>query len=331
MKKSFQKLLISVLSLTLAISLFGTVVYAWFSISAINVLHNVNIGIAVDGFEISLDGINYKNEINANDLRDYIKDVALTAVTSTDGITFKKGGPKSDVDARENIDYLRLTLYFRTYAKDTASPSTVMRNVFLVDNVSSEAYLNRDIDGTYIISKGVNWQADVTFLNGLDPINDVVYAGERYVIYAAEAIRIGFIERKLSHVKDDRKEDSLVRKIFDLSRHPDRGYGVKFGSFDYYNAKQEIKISAPYTTQDVTTTLTEFDELDPRFPYDSNSLIASMVKTDKYHENGDVYYEAKVDMTVWLEGWDADCFDAIHQDKITLKLKFRSARDIINL
>lgn len=331
MKKSFQKLLISVLSLTLAISLFGTVVYAWFSISAISILHNVNIGIAADGFEISLDGINYKKEISAYDLRDYIKYVALTDVTSIDGITFKKGGPKSNVDAQENIDYLRLTLYFRTYAKDTASPSTVMRNVFLVDNVSSEAYLNRDIDGTYIISKGVNWQADVTFLNGLDPINDVVYAGERYVIYAAEAIRIGFIERKLSYGNSGKDDGGLVNKIFDLSRHPERGYGVNFGSLDYYNKKYAQNLTPPNLVQDVTTALTEFDELDPRFPYDYNSLIASMVKTDKYHENGDVYYEAKVDMTVWLEGWDADCFDAIHHDKITLKLKFKNARDIINL
>ena len=123
---------------------------------------------------------------------------------------------------------------------------------------------------------------------------------------------------------------SLASKIFDLSRHPERGYGVSFGSLDYYNKKHGKNIKAPAEPQNVITTLTKFNETDPRFPNDYNSLIASMIKTDKYNEQGDVYYEAKVDMMLWLEGWDADCFNAIHYDKITMKLKFRVGREILN-
>jgi len=331
MGKSFKKLFLSVLSLCISLILFGTVVFAWLSINTTSILHNISIGIATgDDFEISLDGINYKKEILNEDFQKYLTKLALIDVTSSDGINFYKGGPSNQKIAIANVDYLKISIYFRTTAKPTADPKTVLRHVFLVDNVSSEAYLNKDIDGTYIISKGINWQADITFLNGLDPINDIIYVGERRVVYAAEAIRLSFQEKPLTGTSDERKEDALASKIFDLSRHPERGYGVSFGSLDYYNKKHGKNIKAPAEPQNVITTLTKFNETDPRFPNDYNSLIASMIKTDKYNEQGDVYYEAKVDMMLWLEGWDADCFNAIHYDKITMKLKFRVGREILN-
>lgn len=332
MKKLINKLFLSVLSLTLAISLVGTVVYAWFSISTLNILHNVTLGIAADdGFEISLDGINYFKEIKSEEINKYINNnLQLLDVTSVDGINFFKGGPSNYVGAIENIDYLKLTVHFRTTAKATASPETVLRNVFLVDNVSSAAYLDKDIDGTYVISKGINWRSDVTFINGLDPINDIVYVGDRHVMYGAEAIRIGFVEQKLSHEFDERNDGELVNKIFDLSRNPERGYGTSYGSLDYYNEKNKSNFEPPSTNQEVITTLTEFNEFDPRFTNDEVSLITSMIKTNKFTDKGEVYFEGKVDISIWLEGWDADCFDAIYRDKITIRLKFRSARGTID-
>ena len=323
MDKSVQKLFISILSLIFAVLLFGTVSYAWFSISTTGVVHNVTLGMSSDNkFQISLDGINYHDSISNEDIMKLISDdFELGDVTSFDGITFEKGGPSQFEPAKKNIDYLSLTLYFRTTAYE--------KNVYLVEDVSSEAYLNNEVEGTYIISKGINWKADNTFINGEDEVKDVVNVGDRHMFYAAEAVRIGFVEKKIIENKnDDRSEEDLNTKIFDLSRNPARGYGTSYGSLDYFNVKQGTSIEPPELFPEVITTLSKFYQYNPYIPLDDNSYILRMIETDKVDPLGDTYYVGKVEMNIWLEGWDADCFDAIYRDLLTISLKFKGARDI---
>ena len=324
MDKSVHKLFISILSLIFAVLLFGTVSYAWFSISTTGVVHNVTLGISSDNkFKISLDGINYYDSISHEDIMKVISNgFELGDVTSFDGKTFEKGGPSEFTLAEKNIDYLSLTLYFRTTAYE--------KNVYLVEDVSSEAYLDNAVDGTYVISKGINWKADNTFINGEDPKKDIINVGDRDMFYAAEAVRIGFVEKKINENKnDDRSEADLNSKIFDLSRKPERGYGTTYGSLDYYNVKHSSNIEPPIDAPEVVTTLSEFYQYNPYIPLDDNSYILRMIETDKVDPLGDTYYEGKVEMNIWLEGWDADCFDAIFRDLLTIRLKFKGARDIL--
>lgn len=323
MSKSVKKLFISILSLIFAVLLFGTVTYAWFSIAASNVVHDLTLGISSDdNFKISLDGKNYYDELSNEQIMKYVGTrLILNDVTSHDGLYFLKGGPLNFEPAEKNVDYMSITLYFRTAAFE--------KNVYLVDDVSREAYLNNDIDGTYVISKGVNWQADSTFINGEDPVNDLIKAGDRYVFYAAEAVRIGFVEQKIEkNIEDVREEKNLNSKIFDLSRNPIRGYGTSYGSLDYFNVKYESDLTPPLTTQNVINQLSTFDKYNPYVPLDDNSYILRLIETDQLDPSGETYYEGKVEMNIWIEGWDADCFDAIYKDLLTIKLKFKASRDI---
>lgn len=323
MSKSVKKLFISILSLIFAVLLFGTVTYAWFSIATSNIVHDLTLGISSDNdFQISLDGINYYDELTNEDIMDLVGNkLELNDVTSQDGLYFSKGGPNQFEQAEKNVDYLSITLFFRTTAFE--------KNVYLVDDVSREAYLNNDIDGTYIISKGINWQADSTFINGEDPVNDIIKAGDRYVFYAAEAVRIGFVEQRIeNNIKDVREDNNLNSKIFDLSRNPIRGYGISYGSLDYFNVKHSSDITPPLTTQNVINELSTFDKYNPYVPLDDNSYILRMIETEEQDPSGKSYYEGKVEMNIWIEGWDADCFDAIYRDLLTIKLNFKASRDI---
>lgn len=324
MNKSIRKLSISILSFIFAVLLFGTVSYAWFSIATTNIVYDIGIGITTDNkFKISLDGINYYDSLSNEQIMNVVgNELKLLDVTSHDGKIFTKGFPLRNEIAEKNRDYLSVTLYFQT-------TTSYERNVYLVDDVSRDAYLDKDIDGTYVISKGVNWKSDTTFINGEDPIADIIKIEEREVFYAAEAIRVGFVEQKIeTNLYDLRNESELETTIFDLSRIPTRGYGVKYGNLDYYNKKMNTNIEPPSEVQNVVTKLSEFDEYNPYKPLDDNSFILRMMETNTQDTKGDTYYIGKVELNIWIEGWDADCFDAIYRDRLTIKLKFQASRDI---
>lgn len=318
-----KKLFISILSLTFAIVIFGTVTYAWFSIATTNIVHNISLGISSgDKFQISLDGINYSKVISSDDILKAIGNkLDLKDITSINGIDFLKGGPEEKEEAVANVDYISLTFYFRTTANE--------RNVYLVENVSQLARFEENVEGTYVVSKGINWKADVTFRNGVDPLLDIVNVGERDIYYAADAVRVGFVEEKIvENVLDIREEEQLTRKIFDLSNNEIRGYGTNFGSLDYYNVKHNKDILPPTLIPETITKLSEFNEYNPYVPLDDNSKILELIKTNSMSESGDTYYYGRVKMNIWIEGWDADCFNAILRDSLMIQLKFKSAREL---
>lgn len=322
--KNIRRLFISILSLINILIVVAAVTYAWFSIALINIVHDISLGVSSeDTFLISLDGVNFKKTLTTEDIvRAIGGNLEMNAVTTNDGINFFHGGPIELLAAEKNIDYISLDIYFQATAKE--------KNVYLVDNVSNDAYKNKEVDGTYVISKGINWKADINFLNGPDPVEDVIKAGDRQIFYSAEAVRIGFLEERISeNINDKRLDSELINKIFDLSLYSElRGFGTSYGSIDYYNQKHNSNITPPSFIPSVVTNLTSFQKHNPFVPLDENSLILRLVETNKYNKNGDKIYQGKVKMNIWVEGWDADCFNAILRDALTIKLKFNGARDV---
>jgi hypothetical protein len=55
-----------------------------------------------------------------------------------------------------------------------------------------------------------------------------------------------------------------------------------------------------------------------------------LIVSDQKDDKNQTYYVGKVTMNIWLEGWDADCFDAILDDVIRIQLKFRAGKSITN-
>jgi len=311
-----KKFTISVLSIVFVITLLGTVTYAWFSLSTANVLDSLSLNITTgDELQISLDGVNYYREIESSMIREKVgENLILQAVTSTDGENFKLGGPKGEDIPIENEDYLNLTFWFRT--------SDAQRNIYLAENVSDIAEYDEGKDGTYVVSRGIVWKADRTFQYGE---NEIVNDGDKDIYYAADAVRISFLEEKIvENENDTRRLDVLSKKIFDLSENNSRGYGSLFGGLDYYNIKWDTNITPPTYKPSTFYSLSEFDEYIPFIPLDDNSHILELIKTNSVDENNRSYYVGKVSINIWLEGWDADCFDAIFSDSIKVQLKFKA-------
>lgn len=298
-----RRLYISILGLFITITLFSTIAYAWLNLATVNVIENISLtAVSNSKLEISLDGINYYESIPEDVMKDAINKMQFTDITSNDGINFFKNY-KSFTNAIPNKDYLSLEFHFRT--------KSVYREVHLSDNILKVGdYNNPPTIGTYITSKGVLWEAKTSFLYDVD---HYIEAGEVDTYYAKDAMRVAFVNKNA---------EPLKAKIFDLSGNEHRGFGKPYGAIDYvnkHNNEQNVAPKGPETIYELST----FSDIDPlALTYESR--IITLKRDANINGDNDPYYKGVVVMNVWLEGWDADAFDAIHKDHVKMQFTFRA-------
>lgn len=300
-----KKLIIAMITFMLVTTAFSTATFAWISLAKTNIIDEISLVATLgDQLEISLDGENYYIDFPKEELKNYLQTSRLTSVTSSDGINFNflENDGKEPI---ENKDYLSIDFYFRTR-------SNFERNVYLANNVSDQVSYNNFVqEGTFVVSRGVEFLSPVTYLYDL---NQTVYEGQGKRYFAHDSLRIATIF----------EEDEA--KIFDLSGNEHRGYGKPYGAHDYYEKVTGIRLDIPEGIPPTIYNLSEFS-LDSPFSYDEISKIMELNEIKII--DGVKYYTGKVTIKIWLEGWDADLFDPILTDRIKIKLQFKAVRGII--
>ena len=78
--------------------------------------------------------------------------------------------------------------------------------------------------------------------------------------------------------------------------------------------------------QVVSYRLTTFDPTNPYIAENDDSQVATMIATEDVNSDGDPIFRAKVRINIWIEGWDADAFNSILNDRIKIQLKFKAAK-----
>ena len=317
--RNLKNLHISLLSFTLVTLLFGTVTFAFFSVVTINNIDGLKLTASFgDELELSFDGIEYYNVLPSTPIEGSVEGIRLYDVTSIDGINFQTGGLREVGLAVPNEHYLSFDLWIRT--------SQAEHDIFLINDVSKEMKFGDKRDGTYFVSKGVSWRSPHTFFNG-PLIEDTVQAGDIGIYYGHDAIRISIIELKdENNPNDQRAIEDLRTYIYDPSRNPNRGYGSPVGAFSYFFQRTLIYQNPPTKYPPTSYRLSEMDPHNPYQALDNESLVATLQPTDTRDQKNNIYYSAKVRINIWIEGWDADAFDAIDRDIIQIQLQFKAAR-----
>ncbi len=301
-----RKTIITFLALILLVFTLGTSTYAWITIARTSQIESITlIATLGDSLEISLDGENYYNELPKEEILKVIKKTRLKDLTSMDGKTFSHIRP--DQDANPNKDYISLEFYLRT-------ESSREHYVYLANNISDTVTYesNEFPEGTFVISKGVSYRSKFDFQYDVD---DVVRQGELRTYHVSEAVRIATI----SEINNEE-----VVKIFDLSGNEHRGFGKPYGAYDFYKKSSGVALELP---TEVPPTIYELSKFDPNgpFSYDETSKI---LKLDEVEEiNGTKYYKGKFTMNIWIEGWDADLFNPVINDRIKIQLQFKAVRN----
>ena len=314
--KKFHLVLISLFLLVIT---FGTVTFAWISLSTVNNIEGLSLS-ASSGEEllISLDGENFSNNLTPEQLQSLFADITLNEVTSLDGITFNAGGLRDEDDVNHKKDYLQFDLWFQTTEN--------VHDVYLIENVSQSIAFDTTANGTYIVSRGVSWRSDHEFI--YDEIGTVVEKGEKATYYASDAVRVSFVELKDElNTLDERDENELSSWIFDPSGDPVRGYGKLYGAYSYFVAKTEYYMLTPTSVQEVVYDLTEVNPRNPYEALDHQSKVMELQNTGLTNESGLSIYQGKLRVTLWVEGWDADAFDAIHGDRLKIQLQFKLLKE----
>jgi len=317
MRKS-RKIFISILTFTLSIMLLTTVTFAWISMSAISNIDGLGITASSGSeLEISIDGENYSSQLPSILIQDLIGEVKLYDVTTLDGMNFQTGGFRDVADAIPNEHYLTFDLWFRTVRNE--------KSLYLINNIKDLVTFDSSMPGTYVISRGVFWVAPVSFLNGPD-MEDIVEKGDIGVYYGSDTIRISVIEQNDdTNLMDTRTEDELKRFIYDPSEDFDRGYGKLYGAYNYFFQTAQYWMDTPREIQQASYRLSQFDPNNPYQALDNESMVGQMIETEDMNIDGKTYYRTKVKINIWIEGWDADTFDAVDKDDVKIQLQFKSA------
>lgn len=299
-----RKLLLALLAFVLASLSLATATYSWITLARTNIIDEIALFATLgDGFEISVDGENYYEVLPKNVLLRGLRTAKLLEVTSQDGITFTH--KDDDVDVVKNRDYLSFEFYFRTNSKRE-------HDIYLANNVSSTAtYDNTPTEGTFVTSKGITFRSPITYTYDID---DIVNVGDVRTYHASGAVRISTV---VDH------DGILESKIFDLSGNEHRGFGKPYGSVSYYTNRLQMPLTIP---EEIPPTIYQLSEFEPNAPFalDDNSYLTTLKETVII--NGETYYQGKIKVNIWLEGWDADLFDPVLTDRIKIQLQFKAVR-----
>ncbi len=311
-----RKLYISLLTLILVGLTLTTSVFAWFQVSRTGMIEGVELGVALDDdLMISLDGIDYYKDISKEMLSSVIgPNPVLKNVTTQDGINFYQGPLAQSSRARPRTEYIAFDIHFRL-TSDHPNSNYHQKYVYLSDRTNPTYQNASQTKGTFITSMGRPWVNPISFQNGME----IVPAGTNRVYYAKDAMRISA-----------RNADANEVFIYDVSQDRYRGFGKIFGAYDYYINRLGVSLDIPAEPEHTIYQLTEFSSLQNDIALDKRSLLSELSLVS---ETEDIYvYEGKTTISIWLEGWDADAFDAILSDKLFMRLNIRSARfeEVIN-
>ena len=320
MTKLSRKLLLSIVTVALALVTLGATTFAWFTLSTRAEVQEFEVDVTSGaGIEISADGKSYSNYITVNDIYAAIdragSSKVLDHVTSPDGINFTTIGFDKDGKVHFNNSttsgWTEFKLWFR-------SPENGVK-VYMLNN-------------TTVKSNGIKWMADAVF-NLKENLETEV--GDTYTLYGANAVRISTTENTVTLDSDSDSGFSYTpgtnAKVFELGHTGDQKLGTTiqtgYGSVAYYNSKNS---NNPITTDHTNNAtlpevygyekLPKLEDLNkPDFPETYVSVATLEVGSNI---SGTTLYYGQITVRIWLEGWDPDMFNAIMADKIQIHLFF---------
>lgn len=293
-----KKIAVAIIALVLAVALATGTTFAWFTTGNTVSVEGVDVNVTAqtEGLLISLDGQTFMSEIAAADLyeavngeggsTDKFDNLALKDValeTANASAGLQYKG--NGGLATKNVDYLEFTLYFR---------STVAYDVYL----GSDAAVTATDTAPESVKAIVSGEAGV-----YGP--DAIVAGQTDITArAANAALVDLGGQIWNHNKSEGFSAGTANLAVDT-------YNAIYGATDVTHPNY-IQVPAGYKAVADGTVVPATAE--------GSTADATSLLTLVQGANG--LYEGSLTVRVWIDGWDADCFNVILEDAFSVTLSF---------
>jgi len=318
MNKLSRKLFISLLTVAFAVITLGATTFAWFTLSNTARVESFDMQVTAGaGIAISVDDINFSNTLTTAQMLAHItaqgRSIVLANLTTNDGLNFKMmdGNLAIQPLAANNGEYLEFPLYFRTPDQNVS--------IYMLSTSTSA-------------STGVSWKNDIQFYYpGYGDGSDNVLVNTTQAYHASNSLRISF--ENIDHYKEgglataSRASTQVVE--FDTTDASNTLLRVgaslnldttPVGAHDYFEKKTGIELGgvdlpASQLSSELFITMSDVSEV---------NLANPILNLDEAEVAGDgqTYYYGKVQIRLWIEGWDPDSINAILSDVISATLSF---------
>ncbi len=320
MRKLTQKLVLSVVTMALVVIALGTSTFAWFTLT-----NTAQLGtfqgqvVAGTGIEVSLDNYRWFNGITSDQMQDYLfeggfpvgvaddtdpkyTDFRWDAITSKDGASFIY----LDESNAGASSYIEFTLYFRSEEAATINWSAVT-----------------------LAGAGKAWVPDASFLGST---GESVTVGSAYTVFAKNGARVSVTGTEPTVIYQ------LAGSTGSASASGNQttfGY-VTGGQAKYWEAKNPGLTFANYVLTATEASLgsgngysvpaTASGEDFEAAAAAVTTLGAGVAVLDLTAPTApDIYYTGSVTVRVWLDGWDADTFNALFNAYLSASFEFKVA------
>ncbi len=288
MNKLMRKLSISILAVVFAVVAMGATTFAWFTLTNTAKVTQFDVEVtSAQGIELSVVNGVWGSTIDGSVIEGLpgVLGAKLTAVTTSNGTS---GFVTLDSLSEDG-----------TYDITTPAVSGSHYVEFTIKVRSREISKNIYIDPTTtdITSAGITWQPDTTFTLS-DGLTEITSATVAFPVYASAAARMSFTGANTVIYEDSTLGTSGMSSNWTN------------GALEYYAAK--MNYDAP-------------EALDPALtPYgvkEVGTAEGTIIATTASSLTGG-WSEATIVVRIWLEGWDAECYNAIFNDKLQITIGF---------
>lgn len=343
-----RKLFLSFITLVLLITVFTTSTYAWFKINSSAMINGFDFQVhGGEGFVISTNGTNFYSGLSKQQMLEAIvygyddetfeykegnlvfketgqkvtyeelttilsNQLRLAPLTSTDGINFEDM-LGADQTAKSG-QFIEFDLYFKTVS-----------NV-VEDNMKFEIYFNHELttadDGTKVIPTTISSNiSELPLTAPMTTINGTLNTFDTITVSSANAIRVSVEDTSLaertatiyefydskdlgSYATDYNGDDELLNKLYNSNNN---------AMFTYYNNnKAHLHHLDSLSYEDMPKTIRYENNSGEEFNQAITTLYSGSEAT-------------KITFRIWIEGWDADCFDGLFES-ISVRLTFKGNR-----
>ena len=286
--------------MALVVLALGTSTFAWFTITNTAEVEKFNAKVqGGNGILISLDNINFYTVLDSSTVNNYLvtkygangTQFNLADRTSANGRTFLLKDNTTEV----TNGYIEFDLFFR-----------------------SDAALDINVDGVVLTGTSISWTPDVDFTgaNG-----SPVVAGTPITVNAWDAARVSITGLLMdgNTLAALPEAGSPVTHIYKTSQPTEVFADLTKGAISYWNAIN-TGISNDITVDDQPDT-TDFAAAIAAFSTGATGL-ADEVITLTETGSGTGIFKGAVRVRVWIEGWDADTYNAIFKAPLQVSLLF---------